>query len=43
MWARDVRFGLVAVVRCEKHVVNVYDDHSDVQNSHAGRRRQGPV
>ena len=27
--ARDVRFGLVAVVGCEKHVVNVYNDHSD--------------
>ena len=27
--ARDVRFGAVASDRCQKHVVNMYDDHSD--------------
>ena len=27
--ARGVRFGLVAVVRCQRQAANMYDDHSD--------------
>ena len=37
---RDVRFCLVTVVRWRKHVVNVYDDHSDEMSEKSRRQKK---
>ena len=39
--ARDVRFGLLAVVRRQKHVVNMYDDHSDEMSRKVTQAEEG--
>ena len=41
--ARDVRLGLVAVVRRHKHVVNMYDDHSDEMSRNVTQAEEGRV
>ena len=41
--AREVRFCLVTVVRCQKHVVNVYDDHSDEMSRKVAQAEEGRV
>ena len=39
--ARDVRFGLLAVVRRQKHVVNMYEDHSDEMSRKVTQAEEG--
>ena len=38
-----MRFGLVAVVGCEKHVVNVNNDHSDEMSITVTQAEEGRV
>ena len=40
---RGVRFGSVAVVRRQKHVVNMYDDHSDEMSRKVTQAEEGMI